>query len=46
MKKLLTCVLVLAGICAVTATPQAEIDAAIARGVKYLLTQQAADGTS
>ena len=37
--------LALAAAGAVTAAPQAEIDAAIARGVKYLLAQQAADGS-
>ena len=44
MKKL-ACILVLVGVCAVMAAPQAEIDAAIARGVKFLLAQQAADGS-
>ena len=37
--------LALAAAGAVTAAPQAEIDAAIARGVKYLLAQQSADGS-
>ena len=43
MKKIIFA-LALAAAGAVTAAPQAEIDAAIARGVKYLLAQQAADG--
>ena len=44
MKKVV-CILALAGICVVSAAPQADIDAAIERGVKYLLAQQAADGS-
>ena len=44
MKKVV-CILALAGICVVSAAPQADIDAAIARGVKFLLAQQAADGS-
>ena len=44
MKKIMACALaIVAG--GVAAVPQADIDAAIARGVKYLLAQQAADGS-
>ena len=43
--KRLFCVLALVAGGVAAAVPQAEIDAAIARGVKYLLAQQASDGS-
>ena len=44
MKKVV-CMLALVAGGVAAAVPPAEIDAAIARGVKYLLAQQAADGS-
>ena len=45
MSKICICAFFVVVVNVAVAVPQADIDAAIARGVKYLLAQQAADGS-
>lgn len=45
MKKILACMFALAAVACAVAGQKEDVDAAIARGVKYLLAQQAVDGS-